>query len=295
MKKTEDIRIRDPFILADNGYYYLYGTIGEPEARELYVHKSRDLENWEDPTVIYTLSDSSWAKGQLWAPEVHKYREKFYLFVSILGKNGLRGTEISVADTPQGPFIPISDKPATPEGQSCIDGTLYVEDSRPYMIYSHDWPGCYCEAEGAYNGEIAAVELSEDLTHPIGEPFLLFTSKDAPLSGNNPTFCKWGGKDIVRYGSDGPFVTKLSDGRPFILWSPIPGGNYVVLGAVADSIRAPWQHCDTEVFADNGGHPMVFTDFDGERRLVIHWPEIYWHEHAHIIPLCERDGRLYMK
>ena len=295
MKKTEEIRIRDPFILAHDGYYYLYGTIGEPKARELYVHKSRDLENWEEPSVIYTLSDDSWAEGQLWAPEVHEYRGRFYLFLSIKGKNGLRGTEISMATTPEGPFIPISDAPATPAGQSCIDGTLYVENGRPYMIYSHDWPDCYCEAEGAYIGEIWAVELSEDLTRAAGDPFMLFSSKDAPLSGNNPTFCRYEGKDIVRYGSDGPFVTKLSDGRPFLLWSPIPGGNYVVIGAVADHIRAPWRHIEPEIFAENGGHPMVFTDLNGQKQLAIHWPEVYWHESTKILTLTEREGRLFVE
>lgn len=295
MKKTEEIRMRDPFVLAHDGCYYLYGTIGEPKARELYVHKSCDLENWEDPTVIYTLSDDSWAEGQLWAPEVHEYQEKFYLFLSIRGKDGLRGTEISVADTPEGPFIPLTGKPATPDGKSCIDGTLYVEDGRPYMIYSHDWPDCYHEDEGAYVGEIWAVELSADLTSHVGEPFMLFTSKEAPLSGNNPTYCKYGDKDIVRYGSDGPFVTKLSDGRPFLLWSPIPGGNYVVLGAVADSIRGEWTHCEAEIFNDNGGHPMVFTDLGGEKKMVIHWPEVYWHENPKFLSLCEKDGKLCLK
>ena len=78
MKKTEEIRIRDPFVVVHDGFYYLYGTIGEPHARELYVHKSADLENWEEPSVIYTLSDDSWAKGQLWAPEVHIYKGRFY-------------------------------------------------------------------------------------------------------------------------------------------------------------------------------------------------------------------------
>ena len=295
MKKTEEIRIRDPFVLADDGQYYLYGTIGEPKARELYVHKGSDLATWDEPSVIYTLAEDSWAAGELWAPEVHEYRGKFYLFLSMLGKNGLRGTEISVADTPEGPFLPLTGRPATPEGKSCIDGTLYVEDGRPYMIYSHDWPDCYCEEEGAYIGEIEAVELSEDLSAAVGEPFLLFTSKDAPLSGNAPTHCRYGSRQVVRYGSDGPFVTRLSDGRPFLLWSPIPAGNYVVLGAVADSIRGPWHHCETEIFADNGGHPMVFTDKDGVRRMAIHWPEVYWHENARLLPLTERDGRLFVK
>lgn len=293
--KLDEIRIRDPFILLADDIYYLYGTINESKARSLYVHKSRDLVNFDEPTVIYTLSEDSWATRDLWAPEVHCYRGKFYLFLSMLGKDNLRGTEISVSDSPEGPFVPLTGKPATPAGQSCIDGTLYLENGVPYLVYSHDWPDCYREDEGAYVGEIAAVQLSEDLTEQVGEPFLLFTSKAAPLSGEHPTHCKWGGKDIVRYGSDGPFVTRLSDGRPFLLWSPIPEGNYVVLGAIADSIHGEWRHCDTPVFDDNGGHPMVFCDRDGVRKLTIHWPEVYWHENARILPLCEEDGRLRLK
>ena len=295
MKKLEEIRIRDPFVVTHEGCYYLYGTIDEQKTRVLYVHKSLDLENWEEPTVIYTIDENSWAKDQPWAPEVHKYKGKFYLFLSMMGKDGLRGTEISVADTPEGPFIPISDRPATPAGQSCIDGTLYVEDGRPYIIYSHDWPHCYNEKENAYIGEIAAVELSEDLTHAVSEPFVLFTSKEVPISGRNPNPCNYKGENIIRYGSDGPFVVKLEDGRPFLFWSPMLGKNYVVLGAVADSIRSTWQHIEPEIFADNGGHAMVFSDLSGKRYMSIHWPEVYWHENARFIPIYEKDGRLFLQ
>ena len=290
-----DIRIRDPFVLAYEGYYYLYGTVGEPKARELYVFRSRDLESWEDPAVIYTLSESSWAAGELWAPEVHIYRGRFYLFHTMLWKDskGVRGVEISVADHPMGPFIPISDRPLTPADRSGIDGSLYVEDGRPYMVYSRDWPHCYSDELDAYVGAIEAVELSEDLTHAVGEPFLLFTSKDAPLSGDHPTHCRWGGREIVRYGSDAPFVHRMKDGHLCLLWSPIPEGNYVVFGAVADSIHGPWQHLDSPIFAENGGHPMTFTDFDGKLRMSIHYPEIYWQEHPRFLTLEERNGRLW--
>ena len=295
MKKTSEIRIRDPFVVVHDGAYYLYGSIDEYTGRVLYVHKSYDLENWEEPTVVYTLSEDSWAKGQLWAPEVHKYCGKFYLFHSMLGKNGLRGTEISVADTPEGPFIPISDRPATPAGQSCIDGTLYVEDGVPYIVYSHDWPDCYNEEKGAYVGEIAAVQLSDDLTHSVGEPFLLFDSTEAPLSGSNPHHCNRDSGPFVRYGSDGPFIEKLSDGRIFLLWSPMPGGNYVVLGAVADSIRSKWTHVEPEIFSENGGHPMVFEALDGERYMAIHWPEKNKLERSRFLPICEKDGKICLK
>ena len=294
MLKKDEIRIRDPFVLPHEGYYYLYGTIGEPKARELFVFRSRDLENWEEPTVIYTLREDSWAYGELWAPEVHCYRGRFYLFHTMRrkGEGKLRAVEISVADSPSGPFLPISERPVTPEDRSCIDGSLYVEDGRPYMVYSHDWPDCYREEIDAYVGELEAIELSEDLTRAVGEPFLLFTSKDAPLSGEHPTHCRFEGRELVRYGSDAPFLYRLADGALLLLWSPIPEGNYVVLGAVADTIRGEWRHLDAPIFAENGGHPMIFRDFSGSLRMSIHHPEIYFKEHPRFLTLEERGGTL---
>ena len=287
-----DIRIRDPFILLHEGVYHLYGTIGEPKARELYVHTSCDLVNWEGPFVIYRLADDSWASGELWAPEVHLYGGRFYLMHSMLGKDGLRGTEISVADSPMGPFLPVSGRPATPAGISCIDGTLAVDNGRPYMIYSHDWPDCYDEALDAYVGRLEAVELSADLSTPVGEPFLIFSSLEAPLSGEHPTHCRYQGKELTRFGSDGPFAFRLKDGRHLLLWSPIPDGNYVILGAVAESIRGPWRHLDAPIFAENGGHSMVFADSDGGLRLCMHWPEIYFKEHTLLLDVKEDGDRL---
>ena len=114
MLRTEDIRIRDPYIVAEDGCYYLYSATGSHNGETIVVYKSSDLKNWQEPTTVYTMSKDSWKKAELWAPEVHKYNGKFYLFLSILGKTGLRGTEISVSDAPDGLFIPISDRPATP-------------------------------------------------------------------------------------------------------------------------------------------------------------------------------------
>ena len=50
--KLKDIHIRDPFILNENGTYYLYGTRGktcwvEQDGIDGYV--SNDLENWDGP------------------------------------------------------------------------------------------------------------------------------------------------------------------------------------------------------------------------------------------------------
>lgn len=295
MKKTTDIRIRDPFVVAKDGVYYLYRSIFEDDCHKVCVHKSTDLENWQDGVIVYTLDTSGWKNYDLWASEVHEYKGKFYLFVSIMGKNGLRGTEISVSDTPDGTFTPIANRPATPLDKSCIDGTLFVDGDTPYIVYSRDWPDNYITEIGAYVGQICACELSKDLTTPVGEPFLLFNSNDCPYSAQAASPTPWEGKVVMRYGSDAPFIQRLSNGKLFMSWSPMPANNYVVLGATADNIRGPWTHLEPPIFDNNGGHAMFFTDFDGNRRMTIHHPEMHLKERALFIPVHEKDGKIIIK
>ncbi len=287
-----DIRTRDPFILAKDSVYYLYSAIGSKDGKSIVAYRSYDLEEWEEPVDIYRLSTDTWKEAELWAPEVHEYRGRYYLFLSIKGKNGLRGTEISVADTPMGPFLPIADRAATPLDQSCIDGTLFVDGDTPYIVYSHDWPDHFVPEKGAYVGQIYAVALSEDLTTSVGEPFCLFESTDCPYSAKAPSPTHWEGEDVLRYGSDAPFLNRLSDGRLFLTWSPFPGNNYVVLGAVADDIHGPWTHLPEPLFDGNGGHAMFFTAFDGVRKMCIHCPERPMEERMKIMNVTEREGRL---
>ena len=42
--KREDIRIRDPFVLACNGLYYMYKSEYTSDNKNIWVLKSRDLE-----------------------------------------------------------------------------------------------------------------------------------------------------------------------------------------------------------------------------------------------------------
>jgi len=287
--------------VAHEGVYYLYGAGrhewgAEFDEDAIYVFRSTDLENWEDPTAVFFLprEQEFWGRADLWAPEVHFYNGKFYLFVSILGKEGfgtpqevigavseeelafrhlIRGTQIAVSDTPDGMFVPLANRPGTPLGPSCIDGTLYVEDGRPYHVYSHDWPHNFDAGLDCYDGEICAVEMTPDLTATVGEPFLLFKSSEA---GRAPCMHRFSeGTVRYRYGSDAPFLSKLSNGKLLLTWSPIPEGNYLVVEAVSDSgsIRGPWRHIEKPLFDQNGGHAMFFNSFDGRRMMCIHCPE----------------------
>lgn len=289
--KRRDIRIRDPFILPENGVYYMYATSGE---RTLSYYRSEDLENWDEGKVVFQIPENFWAYKDVWAGEVHKYKGKYYLFVSLLGKNGLRGTQIAVSDKPDGEFIPLVDRAVTPLDRSCIDGTLFVCDGKPFIIYSRDWPSNYVEEKEAYVGEIWCAELTEDLTSMKGEAVRLFASDEAPISKATPDKMLWEGRQTRRYGSDAPFVQRLSDGTLYLTWSPYLDDHYVVLGAISKSgnILGPWEHLDTPLFEDNGGHAMFFDDAEGRKTMCIHAPERVKLERAHLYHISEEGNAL---
>lgn len=289
---TEELHIRDPYILVNNGTYYLYRAIITEKPEKVVVYTSNDLKNWSNEKNIYTLCTNTWKSEDIWAPEVHEYCGKFYIFLSIKGKSGLRGTEISVCDTPDGVFTPITNRPATPLDKCCIDGTLFVDGEIPYIVYSRNWPNNYIKDKDAYIGQIWGQRLSKDLKNPIGEAFLIFNSDESPYSAKLPSREFWGGKNLVRYGSDGPFITKLSNGKLFMIWSPYCAGNYVVLGAVANDIHGPWKHIDKPLFNENGGHAMLFTALDGQRKICLHCPEEYMKERALILDVEEKNDEL---
>ena len=294
--KRENLRIRDPFVVVFNNEYYMYKAVNDEAPEHIEVYRSSDLENWHSPKTVYTLNSDTWRLKDLWAPEVHKYLGKYYMFVSILGKNGIRGVEISVSDTVDGTFVPISDRAVTPPDISSIDGTLYLDNDTPYIIYSRDWPGNFIKERGVYVGQICGLELSKDLKNPVGEPFLLFNSDDCPYSKNAPAHHVFENMGyVIRYGSDAPFISKLSNGNLFLTWCPLPDNNYVVLGAVSSNIRGPWKHIEKPLFSDNGGHAMFFIDLKGNKKMVIHHPEAYLKERALFLDIIEKNGELIIK
>ncbi len=291
MLKREDIRVRDPFIVFEDGVYYMYATTGE---RTYSYYHSRDLENWEEGGVAFEIPDDFWAYKDVWAGEVHKYKGKFYLFVSLLGKNGLRGTQICVSDSPRGKFVPLMPRAVTPLDQSCIDGTLYVHEGKPYIFYSHDWPDNYVAQKSAFVGELWGAELTDDLTAIKGTPWLVFGSDESPISKATPHHIMWNGEKSMRYGSDAPWLQPLSNGSLLLTWSPYLQNNYVVLSVISrsGSIFGPWEHLPEPLFDKNGGHAMFFRDEHGRNIMCIHAPEANMLERAHLFVVTEAEGNL---
>lgn len=272
MIKRENIRIRDPFIYTDheNKCYYMYGTTSLEQdsiaAKNTFsVYRSFDLENFEEPKVIFDGSKCNfWADRDFWAPELHKYNGKYYLFGSCKAENKHRATHIFVCDTPDGDFLPLTEGPITPSDWECLDGTFWIENGKPYIIFSHEWTQ-------VKNGEIWAMQLSEDLKSAVDEPFLLFRASD------NPNVSELNGHPGA-YVTDGPFLYREDD-KVNMIWSSFYKGRYLVLRAWSESLHSKWYHGES-CFDFDGGHAMLFHKLDGARVISLHSPNAVNRERA---------------
>ena len=80
--KTNEINIRDPFVLLQGDTYYLYGTRGPTcwgPATGFDVYTGTDLENWEGPVPCFENDGTFWADRNYWAPEVHPRQGAFFI------------------------------------------------------------------------------------------------------------------------------------------------------------------------------------------------------------------------
>lgn len=261
MMKLKDINIRDPFVLKEKDTYYLYGTRAEDfgcRVGGFDVYTSKDLENWSEPVTCFDSVKNNFNREVNWAPEVHKYKDSFYMFATFTRENGLRGVFILKADKPLGPFEIHSQKAVTPQDWECLDGTLYVNDAgEPYLVFCH-------EHTQIADGTICYVRLRDDLKESVGEPVLLF-------SGSSPDWADAKPED-GHYITDGPFMYRTTGGALLLIWSTFINGKYAQCAAKSNNadIDGKFVHLPP-LITDDGGHGMIFKA-DDELILTFHTP-----------------------
>lgn len=281
--KLNEINIRDPFILSENGRYYLYGTRAKSFGVKVMgadVYVSDDLETWSDPIPCLDSEKHGLNRGVNWAPEVHRYNGAYYMFITFTRENGLRGTCILRSESPEGPFVPHSDGAVTPYDWECLDGTLYIEDGRPYIVFCH-------EHTQITDGTVCYMPLSPDLKSAAGEAVTLF-------AGSEPFYIKQAPPD-GHYVTDGPFMHRNADGTLLMIWSTFINGQYAecLVRFTSGTIKGPFEHLDPMI-DDDGGHGMIFTAGD-KLCLTFHSPNRSLYERPVIIEIEEEDGSLRIK
>ncbi|MFE2415601.1 glycoside hydrolase family 43 protein [Streptomyces hokutonensis] len=321
--RLPDMPLHDPFVVADEDTrtYHLY-TSNEPsvsgvEGVGTMVYRSHDLRDWTRPAVVFLASEQTdlWAGDGGWAPEVHAWDGRYYLFTTLHDEksplpvpptgrwgtpfalpNHRRGTVTAVSDSLLGPFTAVDPlRPTPPEHLMTLDGTLYVDPSgQPWMVYAHEWLQ-------TVDGTMEAIRLAPDLTGTIGDPVFLFKASDA----------SWIGEEIPAgvphqlppYVTDGPQLYRTPDGSLLMLWSTYEknradpdgtlSGGYVQTYAVSESgeLSGPWrQH--RPLVREDSGHGMLFPTFDGRLMMILHRPFENARGKLYEVELLDRELRV---
>ena len=253
------VRGGDPFIHVEDGTYYLYCSFRDAVGHVVYT--SKDLAEWlpyqgRDKGGFVYVKGNGFGSRLFWAPEMHKYMGKYYLFHSAEEK-----VTVDVADSPLGPFRNPEKKPYFPEGN--IDNSLFVDDDgTPYMLYAHFHAG----------NEVWICELEKDLLHakPETQRRLVRSKEDWEMNRANPKYAKYS-------IAEGPCLVK-HNGIYWLTYSShhVIDPAYNVCLATASSARGPYtKQGKGPILAPRGGlectgHHSLFRDKAGDWKIVFH-------------------------
>ena len=84
-----------------------------------------------------------------------------------------------------------------------LDGTFWVEDGVPYMVFCNEWVQ-------VSDGTVEYMPLKDDLSDAAGPPKRMFRGSSA----------KW--SELIEAGghvTDGPYVWKGKTGKLYVIWS----------------------------------------------------------------------------
>lgn len=282
MLTAKQINIRDPFVLYENGKYYLYGTRAASFGQKVNgfdVYVSDDLINWSEPEECFCSGDYGLNTNVNWAPEVHKFDGAYYMFATFTKPNGLRGTYALRAEKPTGPFVPHSEGALTPDEWECLDGTLYIENGEPYLVFCH-------EHTQIIDGTVCYIPLENNLKRAKCEPVTLF-------SGSSPFYITKA-PDDGHFVTDGPFMFRTHNGELLMIWSTFINNQYAecLVRFEGGSIKNSFEHLDPLIDND-GGHGMIFKA-DGRLFLTFHKPNQSGFEHPYFVEIedCKNTVRI---
>jgi len=167
-----DLFIADPFVIEDNGTYYLYGTDDIDACKGVPVFSSTDMREWKYEGLAFEKTEDTWCQVNFWGPEVAKVGDEFLMYLNA-SPNSTPAPPfnmhlcIAKSKSPLGPFIEYK-VPfySAKEGDDAIDQHIFMDDDGQAFLYI-----TYVNAKKHQN-EIRVVKLKDDLEEFDGEPIV---------------------------------------------------------------------------------------------------------------------------
>ncbi|MGV8878831.1 MAG: glycoside hydrolase family 43 protein [Sphingobacteriaceae bacterium] len=252
---NDTIKLADPTIFQEKGIYYLYGTGSE---NGFLVYQSSDLKNWVGPVGkknghALLKGDSYGTKG-FWAPQVFKYRIKYYMAYT-----ADEHIALAESDSPLGPFTQKTIRAISGSGKQ-IDPYVFFDESGEIYLY---------HVRLQAGNRIFVAKMKRDLSDIEAG-----TEKEC-LSAELP----WENTANVSWSvAEGPTVL-YRQGLYYLFYSAndFRNINYAVGYSISNSPLGPWKKYTNNPILSNkdtgqngSGHGDFFSDVPGNLYYVFH-------------------------
>lgn len=239
------LNLPDPFVLEENGTYYIYGTTDRVGSNGVDCYSTTDFNHFTRYMNIYDLGPG-WVKGGIFAVEVYKFNDKYYMYYSANDSDGKRALNVAVSNSPTGLFVDYVGKDSKgnnidlkankwltdPSNYAPLDQTLLVDGDKLYLYYSVYHSG--------YEQYIVGMEMSDPVTYDMStRKVLVRPGKDSPDLPDNEITLKYEW-EIMRgfWVAEGPCVIKSPINNKYYLTYTVNAYDekaYTVAYAVSDS------------------------------------------------------------
>ncbi|UXX81016.1 glycoside hydrolase family 43 protein [Reichenbachiella carrageenanivorans] len=265
----------DPYVLYDNGYYYLITSHKAEDGDFLPLYKSKNLSEWEFVRGAVTQGDTTdWNFKNFWAPEIIKIEDVYYLYYTASPKDSPRNqynrVGLATAKNIEGPY---TDHGVVIQHGS-IDGHPFIDkDGQMYMYFTVE----QLNSKGLQQGQIYVHKMKDPYTTD-GEPIRL----------------------MDHFGwQEGAFIVPHND-EYWMTYSVGAWKNntYHIRLAKAPSPTGPFSLIEKPLMVSNDivygpGHNSVFYDHKKNPWLVYHaWDTAYTSRTTRLDPLYWENDTL---
>lgn len=244
--KNRNLNMPDPFVIEEDGRYYIYGTTDRVGSNGVDCYVTEDFQTFTRHMNILDFG-AGWVKGAIFAVEVYKFDDKYFMYYSANDQEGRRALNIAVSDSLTGGFVDYVGLDANgnnldlkankwltdPSGYSPLDQTLLIDDDGEIYLY-------YSVYHSGYEQYIVGMKMLDPVTYDMStRKVLVRPGKDSPDLPDSAVTLKyvW---EIMRsfYVAEGPCVIKSPINHKYYLTYSVNAYDekaYTVCYAVSDS------------------------------------------------------------
>lgn len=190
----------DPWVTSKDGFYYYMNTVGA----NLSIWKTRSLADLStaESKVVYTPPPGQPYSRELWAPELHWLRGRWYIYFAADPGNNRDHRLWVISSDSADPLAGTWTEPKalkTPDDRWAIDATVFENKGQLYLVWS-GWKGADNLMQRIYIARLRDPETVEGPRAEISHPSLKWETVGDLPSGDHVDVNE--GPEVIRHGNE---------------------------------------------------------------------------------------------